>query len=428
MRQRALPFGVLPLLLAGCAADAPPEKDPSEPATPAATTAGAAPEGAAPAGRNAAGRDPAGAVAITVGESHTCALLRGGTAYCWGGNAAGQLGAGTESEAETSPVRVAGDVGFTAISAGDAHTCALDAEGRAWCWGANDSGQLGTGATGEEPVRAPVRVAGGARFTALAAGRGYTCALDARGRAWCWGWNHLGQLGNGALEDAARPAPVTGDMYFAAITAGGGHTCALDAGGRAWCWGAGGNGELGGGSAARGIPRPTRVAGDLAFADVHAGTGLTCAVATDGAGWCWGRNDFGQLGGGGSAAPGAAHAEPRRVAGDVAFSIVRAGAMHVCGLDRQGAAWCWGRGEFGQLGGAPADERCAVQMTPGAPCATRPDRVRGGLVFRDLAAGIYHTCALTAGGEVYCWGANGYGGVGNGGYEPAHAPVRVRFP
>ncbi len=143
---------------------------------------------------------------VAVGERFSCALRDDATAWCWGGGGLGQLGDGV-ARVEGGPVRVdvAGEV--LALSAGARHACALTRDGAVWCWGVNDAGQLGT-ASVEVFSATPVRVAGLPKATGVAAGDDFTCALTEDRRAYCWGNNDLGQLGDGSTVRRAAPMPV----------------------------------------------------------------------------------------------------------------------------------------------------------------------------------------------------------------------------
>jgi hypothetical protein len=196
-------------------------------------------------------------VQLAAGWLHTCALARDGRAYCWGANARGQIGDGGTGD-RARPVAVAHRGPFTVLAAGSAHSCGLTGAGTAWCWGGNEQGQLGTGGAGGVERR-PSRVAGEHAFQALVAGGVHTCGLTAAGRAWCWGGNTFGQLGTGSPGDAPAPVAVADVAALVAIDAGGAHTCAEAADGRVYCWGNNIQGQVGDGTREnRPVPVPTR--------------------------------------------------------------------------------------------------------------------------------------------------------------------------
>jgi alpha-tubulin suppressor-like RCC1 family protein len=143
---------------------------------------------------------------VAAGGSHTCALTTAGAALCWGAGNSGQLGTGTATPQQIIPVPVAGGTIFNKLVAGFLHTCALQADGTAYCWGSNGSGRLGDGTTTQRS--APVAVVGGARFTDLAAGSEHTCGRSTAGSAICWGRNQEGQLGDKSTATRSSPSGV----------------------------------------------------------------------------------------------------------------------------------------------------------------------------------------------------------------------------
>jgi len=145
---------------------------------------------------------------LSAGSFHNCGLTAAGTALCWGVNSSGELGRGMTSPSERSPTGVAGGLAFTAIAAGGNHTCGLVAGGRALCWGRNDFGQLGDGSKTNSSV--PVAVSGDLTFVSVAAGRTYSCGITAGGTAYCWGANDSGQLGDGGTTTSPAPVRVVG--------------------------------------------------------------------------------------------------------------------------------------------------------------------------------------------------------------------------
>lgn len=292
----------------------------------------------------------AGLTGITVGTRHACGLVSGGRAVCWGDNRLGQLGDGSSSNASDTPVPVAGDLSFSVLSSGAAHTCGL-AGGKAYCWGRNKDGQLGDG--GSTDRRKPVAVKGGKTFVALSAGGKHTCGLTASGQAYCWGDGFSGQLGYGIQESSSEPADVLGGLKFTRISAGGQHTCAITAAGKAYCWGANTAGQVGDNSKSD-RTQPVAVAGSVAFDDISAGDTHSCGITSGGEAWCWGENKSGQLGDGSRTS----RDKPVAVSGS-GFTAISAGDGLTCGMTRSGAM-CWGRNEKGQVG----DGGTAAQTSP----------------------------------------------------------------
>lgn len=284
--------------------------------------------------------------------SGTCGLTVDSAAYCWGVNWSGALGIGTTTGPEecpnfgacsTSPVAVTGTFRFSAIDRGvlDPFTCALARGGDAYCWGDNGFGQLGAGVrTGPEFCpgscsTVPAKVVGGLTFTAVTAGRGQVCALTASGAAYCWGDNADGQLGDGTTSTRMSPTAVVGGHTFVALAAGYDHTCGVASDSIAYCWGAGG--ALGG-SPTSWIP--VAVAGNLKFATISGGVHYSCALTTAGLAYCWGSNWIGQLGDGTTIDRTA----PTPVAGGHVFKAVDVGYTSSCGITTAGVAYCWGDG------------------------------------------------------------------------------------
>ncbi len=362
-------------------------------------------------------------VTVATGGAHSCALTLAGAAYCWGRDESGQLGAPGPSSCTLDagvfpcarvPVAVAGGLTFTQITGGGAHTCVLTGDGTAYCWGGNESGQLGDNST--IPRQAPVAVATGLRFTALDVGASHTCGLSSGGAAYCWGRNDRGQLGDGTTTNRSVPVAVSGGLTFQVVTAGGfdiGHSCGLVAGDATYCWGDNERGQLGIGTSDV-VPHsaPTFVTGGLGFVSLTAGLGRhTCGLTGAGAAYCWGENTFGALGDGSTTDRPA----PVVVSGGLVFAQLRAGGFigHTCGVTDAGAAYCWGENERGQLGDGSTTDRSS------------PSAVAGGLSFASLDAGFRHTCARATSGTLYCWGSGAAGQLGTSSTSQSNVPAKV---
>ncbi|MFZ4656048.1 MAG: C13 family peptidase [Caldilineaceae bacterium] len=358
-----------------------------------------------------------GVIALAAGMEHTCALRTTGAIFCWGRNQSGQLGngvAGDEAKQNT-PVAVNLDKIATAITAGREHTCARLQSGGVICWGANGEGQLGDGST---TMRAtPVTVGNlTTGVTAIVAGGFHTCALQTTGAttAFCWGGNWRGALGNGAVN-RSTPVEVLGlRAGVAALAAGGHHTCAvvdaLSGRGSVQCWGENYKGQLGDGEALY-RSQPTTVSNLPApVTRVAAGGEHVCAVGTAKLS-CWGLNWAGQLG----LAASEISNMPVEVPNITTPNAVTTGSSHSCALTQQGGLYCWGWNSYGQLGNGSA----AWQST-----ATLVAELATGVTAVD--AGNVHTCALTQAGAAYCWGINWNGRLGDGTTDPRLTPTLVQ--
>ncbi len=255
---------------------------------------------------------------LSVGRLTTCGVSDTGVGYCWGRNQYGAVGAARiPADAFVFlPNPVDGGHVFKSISTGWLHSCGVDVDGTAYCWGNNEYGQLGIGATDTSSRNVPTAVSGNLKFIEISSGSRYTCGLTTAGDAYCWGANATGQLGDGATTQRRAPALVVGGIKFTQlVTSSGfangsavpppltgdligtyGHTCALAADGRAYCWGWNGNGELGDGTQADRLV-PTGVAGSLTFTTIAVGGAFTCGMRADNV-WCWGSNAQGQVGSG----------------------------------------------------------------------------------------------------------------------------------
>jgi alpha-tubulin suppressor-like RCC1 family protein len=355
---------------------------------------------------------------IAVSE-HSCAITRGGALQCWGDNANGQLGDGTTT-ASARPVAVRGfAAGVTAIAAGDRYTCALTTAGGVSCWGYNEFGQLGNGTTSDSA--SPVDVTGLANGISAIAARGeHTCALTVAGGVKCWGANINGQLGDGSTTNSPTPVDVVGlATGIIAITTGGEHTCALRTDGAVKCWGWNAAGQLGDGTTTdRSSPvdagRPTSPHGDaprsFKVRSIAAGGRHTCAVTIEGDVWCWGRNDEGQLGDGTTVSRGT----PDYSQLGSEASAVSNGGNYTCALARAGGVQCWGDNSAGQLGNSGAIEGSPLVAVAGL-----------GSGVTAIAAGYYHSCAVTTDGGVKCWGLNDSGQLGDGTTTDRSIPVPV---
>jgi alpha-tubulin suppressor-like RCC1 family protein len=350
-------------------------------------------------------------VEVRAGGEHACYRRLDGRVACWGRNDTGQLGDGTTMSRST-PVQVVGLPGpVRALALGRGFTCAIDNQTQIACWGADESGQLGS----RDPDLAiagsvrPIAVPGVQGALELAAGGAFACARGVDG-VLCWGANDEGQLGRGdrdpnpAISVVILPAPAD------QIVTGQAHACARLRDGTVACWGDGRRGQLGGGDLIS-QPRAVRVAGLEGVVEIAAGGMHTCARLRDGTLSCWGDDSAGQVGG----TTMAPVLIPTPVTALPAVSQVRAGARHTCVVLSDETVICFGAAGQGRTGSV-------TSMQVPAPGA-----VVGVNQVLDLAVGGEFSCALERDATVRCWGADGHGQLGAGGAiwraRPSPLPV-----
>ena len=358
---------------------------------------------------------------VSAGSNHTCAITPEKRAYCWGENEAGQLGNGTGTSSN-KPVPVAGGLRFLQVSAGASFTCGIATNNKAYCWGLNIHGQLGIEAVFSS---VPVAVAGGRSFRNIRAGYDHTCAVTPFNVGFCWGKNRFGELGinSTTVRRSAVPVRVAGGLQWQRINAGGHYSCGVTTDQRAYCWGFNDDGNLGDGTQTL-RRKPVPVAGGLRFRLIVAGGGgysdaqfeeagsaHTCGVTTENKGYCWGRMTA-------TVTPTAIPGTTRR------WQQVIAGWEHTCGVTLADVAFCWGYNGSGQNG------------TGNTTSSNAPVRVAGGHVFTNVTTGVgdppygggAHSCGLTSGNRVYCWGDNQSGQLGDGTRTRRLSPVAVVGP
>jgi alpha-tubulin suppressor-like RCC1 family protein len=382
--------------------------------------------------------------------------------YCWGVGDGGQLGKAsvTNSSAPTWPVTQTDSatgpyLQVRQLSGGNDGFCALTIDRRLFCWGRN----IGVSSITSNVATAQPIVLGSTSQQILpnliAMGEQQVCLTDLTGLAFCTGTNLHAELGTGNDSTPSQgtytwitPNPASPVTAWAKIAAGQAHGCGmpryspLDSLSQIpRCWGLNTSGQVGNNktSGTNGqllptviLPRPAGTKFDST--SITTGAQHSCAIeasnsVTPGQAWCWGGNGFGQLGSG--TVGTAIDSVPTPVAaGGVTFAKIYAGTYHTCAISTAGAAYCWGRNDYGQLGGGSA----------GAATAT-PLAVTGGLLFRSLSVGELYTCGVTgnftdlsgpsaAPGTVYCWGNNLFGQIGNESASntvPVLAPSKVHF-
>jgi alpha-tubulin suppressor-like RCC1 family protein len=343
--------------------------------------------------------DPYRTVAFALGSDHSCSLDDTGRVRCWGRNDDGALGDGTRAD-RAAPRLVRGLPPVTRLAAGELHTCAIDDAGAVWCWGGGDRGQLGDGASADR--NEPGMVSGLSGVVAIAAGEYHTCAVvaedESAGRVYCWGAGKNGQLGTGETKDRSLPASVA-IVDVESIVADGDDTCARRRGGAVSCWGENENGQLGVGDK-NDRDEPLEVSWLSAATLAELGGDHACGIDRSGGVACAGRNDFGQLGDGSKED----RALPSGVAGLAGVIQVAGGEWFTCARALDGVR-CWGRNRAGELGTGAGDDRDRPEQAVSLPA---------GIQVSQVDAGEQHACALDTEGQLWCWGSDEFGQLGDG--------------
>ena len=348
------------------------------------------------------GGEPEPTVIVSAGNNHTCAIDAQGNAFCWGLATSGQLGNGTVLTSPT-PVAVSGEHSFAAIDATLGRSCAVTTAGAVYCWG---TAPLGDGSTSNSLT--PVAVSSQLSFGPVGVGFQHACAISTDGVAHCWGAGTAGRLGTGSEDQQLAPVPVFGDLTFASISVGPNHSCAITTDGAAYCWGVGARGRLGNGTTANQLT-PTAVGGEHTFSAISAGLEHTCGITTTGQAYCWGASTSGRLG----TDDQLDALQPAPVATDLLFTAISAGENHSCAIATDGLVYCWGNGVAGQLG-------TGVQQLALVPTRTASD-----LPFASISSGASYTCGVTTTDVIYCWGFGAWGQLGNGGFSSRFSPTPV---
>ena len=399
------------------------------------------------------------AVAISGSGNHTCVILDDGDIRCWGENSHGQIGnEGNPSVDYSLPQTVSGGFSWDAASnavassvgsifsyssdkltGGGYHFCALQDDGQPFCWGESQFGQLGidNNLGGNYRYPTPHQVLHPANVTSMSGGGQHTCAIREDGSLICWGQDQYGQLGNGGngywdnspgsqsippLESALDIGP---NRTALEVSAGADHTCVILDNGDVKCWGKNEFGQLGNGQTSHEYSIPSSVVdlGDGRTA-VSLGKGGTsyhaCAILDNGDLKCWGSDNLGQIGDGGTVPQQWPHnsgdylsepSDPIDLGTGRTAVAVALGAYFTCAILDDGSVKCWGADHHGQLGdggtsthqGSPV----SVDLGPGRTAVA-------------ITASRDHACAILDTGGVKCWGSNGKGKLGLGLAEPNH--------
>ena len=361
---------------------------------------------------------------ISAGALHTCGIAKDGFGYCWGQNDGENIvweweyndyGEPIDYTISIAPFPIEvsdGQLKWSSISTGGSHACGITTDRAGYCWGDNDYGQLGDGTETNRSL--PGKIANGQnKWSSISTGWFYTCGITTDGSGYCWGDNEDGQIGDGTITGRSLPVEVAYGQYkWSLINAGYYHTCGITTDGSGYCWGYNYYGQIGDDGTDTDRSLPVAIANGLyKWSSIVAGAIHTCGITKDGSGYCWGHNEDGELGDGTETD----RSLPVAIAdGKYKWSSMSAGRFHTCGITTDRAGYCWGYNEYGQLGdGTDTDRSIPVAIATGI------------FKWSSIDAGWYHTCGITTtDGSGYCWGYNKDGQLLGTDQIAAYNPVK----
>ena len=304
------------------------------------------------------------------------------------------------------------------------HTCSVDSDMKAHCWGEGVNGALGNGSTNNKYTPAEIDMSGalaGKTIKQVSVGDWNTCAIASDDKVYCWGYGvSFGDLGNGTFSQSNVPVAVSTSGVLAGkkikqVSVGFENVCAIDSDGKAYCWGNGAFGALGNGSTVRSnVPVAVSTSGVLAgktIKQVTASYFHTCAIASDKEAYCWGDNTDGQLGDGSTAQSNVPVAvlPPQGMTpplGGQFKQISAEGGNRTCAIAYGDDAYCWGEGRYGGLGNnSTANSKRPVPVLMSGILANKR--------IKQISSGVYRTCVIASDNQIYCWGRNSHGQFGN---------------
>ncbi|WGL60488.1 SGNH/GDSL hydrolase family protein [Pigmentibacter sp. JX0631] len=351
---------------------------------------------------------------ISLGKQHSCALNLN-EIYCWGDNHYFQLG---DSGVDSSiPKKINNIKNISKIYSGSDHSCAVTENGLVYCWGANSFNQVSVEDSDKSKLTFNLNSKLNLKYIAqMALGEHHTCALNKSGEVYCFGDNQFSQFPELNVESKEKlPLKIVNLPKIKEISAGENHTCALSEDNIIYCWGKNDNGQLGNVFTNAKKSDVVRVSNINNVRQISAGGNTTCALNSIGNVYCWGSNEFGQIGTDPNLGK-KSYSEPQKIKQLENILMITVGENHVCALNSENLVYCWGGNlnKSFQLGQFTRDITNHI-----------PKEVPNLINVQSISAGSFHTCALTSDTSIYCWGSNFQGQLGNGTFQETIGPTRV---
>ncbi len=380
-------------------------------------------------------------ISLWGGARGTIILKSDGTVWTWGAGSFGKLGINATTGRSLVPVEVHGATNVDylhsvmAIMGGESHNMALKYDGTLWSWGYNFVGELGDGTTNDAAT--PIQVGLGCNppltgVTKLGGRTYFSLAVKSDGTIWGWGMNGSGQMGNGtAGANVLTPVMVGNSQPGEAVnnpsqvTCGYTYGAALLTNGMVWAWGTGFHGELGAGTNTQSFI-PIQVLGLSNVTAISSGWKHTLALKSNGTVWAWGLNSHGELGDG----TAINRSNAVQVLNLSNIVMVSGGDYNSIALRSDGTVWKWGLNDVGELGQGTNDN---AGTGPGGDLISHPFPMQVTLdKFANPFTNVvmvsnrdYHNLALKADGSLWMWGANDQGQCGDGTTNDVYRPSPV---
>lgn len=381
---------------------------------------------------------------VIAGSFLSCGISSSDKAYCWGQNANGAVGDGTVGNNRLVPTSVntsgvLNGLTIKSIASGYGHTCAIASDNKVYCWGLNTYGQIGDNSSGTDrllPVAVNASgVLNGLTIKSIAVGMTHSCVIASDNKPYCWGGNAEGEIGDGT-SGTNRLSPTAVNMSGAlngltvkSITVGDYHTCVIASDNKPYCWGKNDSGQIGDNSSGTNRLAPTVVYASGALAGltvktISSGWYGNCVIASNDRVYCWGSNNYGQVGdntsGTNRLVPTAVYTSG--VLNGLNIKTVSAGARLVCVTDLNDKAYCWGQNGSGSVGDGTSGANVLI------PTAVSTSGNLNGLTIKTVSAGWNNACAIASNDRAYCWGYNNSGALGDGTVISKVLPTPVSLP
>ena len=362
---------------------------------------------------------------VANGIDHTCGVDTDNIVWCWGRNyddhnKSGQLGIGlNRTFSVNTPILIKNkfSIPWKTVSTVDDTTCGIDINHQLYCWGDNYYGQLDNyDGILKNSYGFPLTSDSIYNVKKICVGFANICGIDENSELLCWGANNFGQLGNYTTDNSYYPVLITNgqNSRWESVGLGGYHTCGVDKDDDLWCWGGNDHGQLGDGTTVHSsYPLFITNSQNISWKSISLGVYHTCGIDKSDRLWCWGGNDYGQLGDGSNADSN----YPVLITNgqNNTWKSISLGAYYTCGIDENGKLWCWGSNNNGQLGdGTTINSSYPLLITNSQNSK-----------WESISVGYYHTCGIDENGKLWCWGKNNGGQLGNGTIVNSNYPLLI---